>query len=789
MNRRSSPPLTVILIFLAACGGDRPPTSPGEPAAPSLQLSDGRSGGNKDFFFLPPLTGNPSGHPNFSAGEFNATLRPTVEICPLSVNKKGVLQQVPLPDQHCPSPTRVFSKAEVALVASDDLYQASWKVSESVIDVSRIYRIRVFVESRELGFVDVDPVTKTEYRRYPSGENIPLSSTRSLPIKFRIENGALVAPGTTDYVETNVPQTGGTDTEFVYKNGARVELEGTLVTTNAGTAAAFFPNGWLPAGYPDGVLVKIVRVPVGPDNNCHGTAGIGLLQYEGCYEYTTEPEIPLVDAEKGSTPAQTSFAKAVYVAQCAEFRNEAEARVKGGVLFKSSAREPLTPLPPVVPSFLPACGEYSGTPSQPVASTNGSATSRGASGFAAATWKAVTSRVVDFLAPRSAIAFDLGVGGEALSFSRIGYGVRTAVVVLGGDAQTGGVVGQALPTPVSVRVVAQHEHPDGDIDLEPLPGVAVTFAPQDGGSAAPITATTDTNGVASARWTLGTATTHTLIASIPSPSTRPYGGASQVTFTANTDPTTTDPTPFDALIRQGTAVIDAGTLLLTSTAGAGSGAAWNRTPITLATGFTTTFTFRVDGPGDSQTPGGVYTDPVNLTGGGDGFAFVIQSSPNAIQAIGGAGGSLGYGGITNSLAVEFDTWDSDDPDQDFLDPNANHVAIHTAGTAANSPWASARIGDVATPAINMSDAKVHTAEISYTPPTSNSTFGTLGTLTVRLDGSRVPVLTRSVTLGLGSVLYADGTAYVGFTAATGRATENHRILSWTVPGPLPPPIQ
>jgi hypothetical protein len=779
MNRRSHP-LAALLVFLAACGGDRPPTSPGVPLAPSLQLSDGRSGGNKDFFFLPPLAANPSGHPNFSAGQFNAKLKPTVEICPLSLNKKGVLQQVPAPDQHCASPTRVFSKAAVTLVAAEQLYQANWKVDESTIDVSRIYRIRVFVENRELGFVDVDPVTKTEYRRYPTGENIPLSTGRTLPIKFRIENGALVTPGATDYVEANVPQTGGTNTAVVIKNGVPIQLEGTLVTTNQGTAAAFFPNEWLPAGYPDGVLVKIVRVPVGPDNNCHGVAGTGLLQYEGCYAYTTEPEIPFMQPQGEGAPQYQAFAKAVYVAQCAEFRNAAEARVRGGILFKSSAREPLTPLPPVVPSFLPACGEYSGTTTRTAASTDdGAIVSRDASSrFAAATWKALTSRVVDLLTPRSAIAFDLGVGGQAFAFSNIGYGVRTAVVVAGGDAQTGGTVGRPLGTPVSVRVVAQHEHADGGIDLEPLPGVVVTFTPQDGGSAAPITATSGADGIASATWTLGTATTHTLIASIPSPSSRPYGGASQVTFTA-----TAGGTGLPALAVAGIASLpgNGGGLLLTpgNPAAGGAGAAWHPTPLQLSGGFTTSFTFRIDGPGFSGVRDSVYRDPVNPNGGADGFAFVIQNSPsNPTQALGGAGGSLGYGGIRNSVAVEFDTWDSDSPDLGFLDPNANHIAIHAAQSDTNSALALARIGGAETPAINMSDSAVHTARITYTPPTSNSE---VGTLSVTLDGSPTPALTRSVTLSLGGALSATGTAYVGFTAATGLATENHRILSWTLP--------
>jgi len=42
--------------------------------------------------------------------------------------------------------------------------------------------------------------------------------------------------------------------------------------------------------------------------------------------------------------------------------------------------------------------------------------------------------------------------------------------------------------------------------------------------------------------------------------------------------------------------------------------------------------------------------------GGDGFAFVIQNHPDTITAVGGVGGQMGFGGIQNSLAIAFDTW-------------------------------------------------------------------------------------------------------------------------------------
>ena len=42
--------------------------------------------------------------------------------------------------------------------------------------------------------------------------------------------------------------------------------------------------------------------------------------------------------------------------------------------------------------------------------------------------------------------------------------------------------------------------------------------------------------------------------------------------------------------------------------------------------------------------------------GGDGFAFVMHGDDTGTSAIGEPGNSLGFGGINNALAIEFDTW-------------------------------------------------------------------------------------------------------------------------------------
>ena len=83
-------------------------------------------------------------------------------------------------------------------------------------------------------------------------------------------------------------------------------------------------------------------------------------------------------------------------------------------------------------------------------------------------------------------------------------------------------------------------------------------------------------------------------------------------------------------------------------------------------GFDTTFKFRISNPSMvCQTMDDVYTSCRSR--GADGFAFVIQNFDPL--ALGKAGMEMGYGGIMNSLAVEFDTYYN----YEFYDPGENHV--------------------------------------------------------------------------------------------------------------------
>jgi hypothetical protein len=184
--------LTLIVIagvVLNGCRGE--PVA--APAAPSFAVSDGAHSGNHDFFFLAPLFKNADASPYFEPAAFDASLKPSVEICQLGVPAAdGSRDCIP------GDPLKRFDPSEVSVDTAAQLYQVNWHTDESNLDVLQFYRISVFIGGQLLGFADVDPVLSgSEIQNLQTGENIPLVDGRTLPIKFRIESGALCAEDST----------------------------------------------------------------------------------------------------------------------------------------------------------------------------------------------------------------------------------------------------------------------------------------------------------------------------------------------------------------------------------------------------------------------------------------------------------------------------------------------------------------------------------------------------------------------------------------------------------------
>jgi hypothetical protein len=189
------------------------------------------------------------------------------------------------------------------------------------------------------------------------------------------------------------------------------------------------------------------------------------------------------------------------------------------------------------------------------------------------------------------------------------------------------------------------------------------------------------------------------------------------------------------------------------------GAAWYRDRQPVSGGFDTTFTFRLTHQ-DSQT------------NGADGLAFVVQNADR--HAHGGYGASAGfmrndegapYGKarpIVRRLAVFFDTFEN------RWDPSDNALAICTNGVAPDLTWPPRCLAYSEKLPVHLKDGQPHVARITYDPPR----------LTVYLDGSPI----RAAAVDVASLIGGDGTAWVGFTSATGGGYENHDVLNWKFQG-------
>src|SRR5207302_6763411 len=88
--------------------------------------------------------------------------------------------------------------AQVVRVApTDQLYLVNWDTGQCTtgpctLTPGAVYRIRVLVAGTELGHADVQVVaSQQEARNVNTGELFPLVDGRTVPVKFRIEVGAV----------------------------------------------------------------------------------------------------------------------------------------------------------------------------------------------------------------------------------------------------------------------------------------------------------------------------------------------------------------------------------------------------------------------------------------------------------------------------------------------------------------------------------------------------------------------------------------------------------------------
>ena len=465
------------LTLAAACGDATRSVGPVMGNVPGFAISDGANTGggpaNGDFFFLPPMVPDPSGSLTYDAGAFDAGRQPRVEICRLTTVEPRL----------CAESIRTFSAAEVAVSTADEQYQVNWHTDEDNLALDQLYRIQVQVPRHEhdgvvqyhtLGYADVDPVNSgKELKNVATGEVIGLVDGRTLPIKFRIERSPR-CEGSDDCVEAVVGDEGG-----------RVETE-------TGYAIAEFSEGWLPDGF-DEVVVAIRRVPiggVGQDPSCHGTTHV---QYEGCYDFQTFPDVG-------------TFAAEVVISTCIE--PDAAAYESQLQLAASDDGTNFRILPPRVVTI--ECEGFQGT-AAPI----------GFLGRIGERMLAFGERVGVALAPRKLYAVDKGRGGAIDGFSHGGWVLPMSVNRLAPSDEVH-VAAPGSAVPVSVMVRSAHES-----DVEggtPLAGLPVIFSVSGGGGSVDVSLVlTNSDGVASTTWTVGAPGGQLLTASV---------GAEQLTIAA-----------------------------------------------------------------------------------------------------------------------------------------------------------------------------------------------------------------------------------------------------------------
>lgn len=159
-NHMTRAGLVLATALLAACGGERAPTT-----RPYTVLSDARSGGAPGFFFLPPVARQPAGDPANDPG-----LSPVVEIASLGATPALLVR---------------FAGPEVK--ESGAHYMAQWSTKEHAPVAGTTYRITVLLDGTALGFADAQVAANgRELRLLASDEVFGLTGQRTVPIKFRI---------------------------------------------------------------------------------------------------------------------------------------------------------------------------------------------------------------------------------------------------------------------------------------------------------------------------------------------------------------------------------------------------------------------------------------------------------------------------------------------------------------------------------------------------------------------------------------------------------------------------
>ena len=175
-----------------------------------------------------------------------------------------------------------------------------------------------------------------------------------------------------------------------------------------------------------------------------------------------------------------------------------------------------------------------------------------------------------------------------------------------------------------------------------------------------------------------------------------------------------------------------------------SGGVWYNNPIDFANDFTINYKNNF-GSTDAN--------------GADGMALVFKRT--STPEIGVSGGGVGYEGISNSLIVEFDTWQN----TDRYDPFYDHLSIMINGNASHSSPNNLK-GPVrpTSTSNNMEDGADHDVKIVWTA--STQTFEVFFDCELRLTENKDIK---------NDVFGGDSSVYFGFVGSTGGSSNLHQV--------------
>ena len=197
---------------------------------------------------------------------------------------------------------------------------------------------------------------------------------------------------------------------------------------------------------------------------------------------------------------------------------------------------------------------------------------------------------------------------------------------------------------------------------------------------------------------------------------------------------------------QSNAVISGTSLELTNGSGSEDGSAFTDALVSTE-GFTTNFTF-------------------TQSGSADGFCFVLQNnSPTENLGAASDGGALGYEGMPSSIAVKFDIYNNttEGNDSTGLFVNGDEPTVPSGSIPAEASVS------MSNSSVKLSSGDTMSATLTYNGTTLSETI-----LDTKLNLGFNTSYAINIPATIGS-----GTAYVGFTGATGGAASTQKVATWT----------